>query len=74
MLHVLLDEWVWGQAMAHPVTVLFLLGPWLAVFPAVVWEAGCKVWFTTTLGRANITIIIFSEKDGQSKKKKGGRS
>jgi len=39
MLHVLLDAGIWGHAITHPVTVLFLLRLWLSACPALVWVA-----------------------------------
>ncbi len=37
MLHMLLDAGIWGHAITHPVTVLFLLQLWLSACPALVW-------------------------------------
>ncbi len=37
MLHVLLDAGIWGHAIMHPVTVLFLLQLWLSAHLALVW-------------------------------------
>ena len=58
MLHVLLDEWIGERAVTQPVTVLFLLGLWLFVFPALVWMAGYVIWSTSTLGRASFAFNV----------------
>ena len=49
MVHVLLDAWIWGRAVARPVTVLLLLGLWPFAFPTLGWGASEGVVSATTL-------------------------